>query len=1605
MELTPHSRSSIKVGGDTPCALSSSNLALERRDLTRPTNLLVAFCCFIQAVAGFTSLNAQDLATALDTTSLIWTTGGNSTWFGQTNVSHDAFDAAQSGPITHNQQSWLEATVTGPSTILFWWKVSSESGYDFLSFYINGALQGGRISGEVNWQLKTFDLPSGNHTLRWTYTKDGSDTSGQDRGWVDMFTSTSPTGPPVIVTQPQSQTIASTTSAGFTVLASGQPPLAYQWVFNGTNLANGGRISGATTNTLTIATVQPSDAGYYSVLVSNLFGSVTSQVALLTVVAPPFNPGANDAVQALAQQADGRILVGGNFTALGGQTRNRIGRLNPDGALDATFNLGANAGLYSLAVQADGKILVGGEFTTLGGQSRNRIGRLDPDGTLDATFNPGASSTIYSLALQADGKILAGGDFTTLGGQTRNRIGRLNPDGTLDATFNPGANSFVYALAFQADGKILVGGNFTALGGQPRNRIGRLNPDGTLDNIFDPGANDFVISLAVQADGKILVGGWFTTLGGQSRSRIGRLDSDSSLDLNFNPRAGSVFPWVNALAVQADGKILVGGSFGTLSGQTRNNIGRLTADGTLDPTFNPGAAGEIISLALQADGKILVGGNFTTLDGQLRNSIGRLDNTARAIAHLGFDGSTITWLRGATSPEVWRTSFDFSTNGLDWVNAGSGVRITGGWQLTGLDFPTNATIRARGFVSGHGVSSWFVESSDGPVTLTSQPTSQTVNWGGTVQFSVTAAGTSPSTYQWRKDGVLLADATNAYLLLTNVQQPNAGGYYVVVSNLFGAVTSAVATLTVREPVITALEPPGQSANVGQSVVFEVSAAGTPPFSYQWRKYGTNLYGANGPLLILTNVQSADLGLYDVVVTSVFGSATSQVAVLTINLVTTDSFNPTASGWIHSLAVQADGKILVGGDFFELNGQPRYGLGRLTPDGTLDPTFNPGADGGVYALAVQADSRILVGGDFTTLSGQTRNRIGRLNPGGDPDTTFNVGASSTINSLAVQADDKILVGGAFTTLGGQTRNRVGRLNPDGTLDTTFNPGANDWVNSLAVAANGKILVGGNFTTLGGQTCNYIGRLNADGTLDPTVNPLADAEVYCLAVQPDGKTLVGGAFTTLGGQARNCIGRLNPDGTLDATFNPAANDAVLSLSLQADGKILVGGDFTMLGGQVRNKIGRLNPDGTLDPSFDPGANDWVYALAVQTDGKILLGGSFTTLGGETHNSIGRLNNTEAASQNLMYNGSTLTWLRGGTSPEVWRTTFDYSIDGTNWTSLGAVSRISNGWQRTGVSMPANARVRAQGFAVGGHGSVVVEMEVVITPPLIIAQPIAQSVASGQSVEFSVGATGTLPLAYQWYKDGMAISGETNTSLTLFNVQNADDGVYSVVITNTIGAAISSNAVLTVILPLPVALDTTALTWTSAGSVAWLGQVRTTHDGVDAAQSGVVSHNEQSWLETAVTGPGTLSFWWKVSSEFDFDFLEFRTNGSLAARISGEEPWQQQTFSLGNGLHVLRWRYAKDQSASFGGDLGWLDELLFTSARPTILIGDGNLGMRSNRFGFNLSGQSGQVVVVEGSSNLVIWTSLITNTLGGGPHYFSDRDATNFSQRFYRARLLLP
>jgi uncharacterized delta-60 repeat protein len=272
------------------------------------------------------------------------------------------------------------------------------------------------------------------------------------------------------------------------------------------------------------------------------------------------------------------------------------------------FDPKANNTVRSIVVQGDGKILIGGFFTSLspnGGaaNARNNIARLNPDGTLDTSFNPNANSEVTSIAVQADGKILIGGFFSTLspnGGAavTRIRMARLNTNGTVDASFNPKANGEIRSIVVQAGGKILIGGDFTTLtpnvgAAVTRKRIARLNPNGTLDASFDPSATGgTVFSIVLQADGKILIGGFFTSLspnGGApaTRNRIARLNANGTVDASFNPNANSD---VRSIAVQADRKIVIGGHFTTLSPNggaavTRNRIARLKPDGKRTEKF------------------------------------------------------------------------------------------------------------------------------------------------------------------------------------------------------------------------------------------------------------------------------------------------------------------------------------------------------------------------------------------------------------------------------------------------------------------------------------------------------------------------------------------------------------------------------------------------------------------------------------------------------------------------------------------------------------------------------------------------------------------------------------------------------------------------------------------------------------------------------------------------------------------------------------------------------------------------------------------------------------------------------------------------------------
>ena len=222
------------------------------------------------------------LHNALNTSNYVVSSKGSPQWFGQTNISHDGTNAAQSAAIGNNTASSMRTWVAGPVKVKFWWKVSSATNHGVLSFSTGGNVLT-NISGEVDWQPCTVAIPPGNQILQWTYAKDGAAAAGQDAAWVDQLQFTNL--PPTIFVQPQpaSQDVVGGTNVTvtYTVTAYGTPPMIFVWRQNGNTVA-----SGLNKTNLVLSGVNRASSGVYSVFISSPYGNVTSSNAVLTVRVP-----------------------------------------------------------------------------------------------------------------------------------------------------------------------------------------------------------------------------------------------------------------------------------------------------------------------------------------------------------------------------------------------------------------------------------------------------------------------------------------------------------------------------------------------------------------------------------------------------------------------------------------------------------------------------------------------------------------------------------------------------------------------------------------------------------------------------------------------------------------------------------------------------------------------------------------------------------------------------------------------------------------------------------------------------------------------------------------------------------------------------------------------------------------------------------------------------------------------------------------------------------------------------------------------------------------------------------------------------------------------
>lgn len=370
---------------------------------------------------------------------------------------------------------------------------------------------------------------------------------------------------------------------------------------------------------------------------------------------PAFTAGTNGTVHCVLPLPDGGIIIGGTFTEVNGQGRGMIARLHGDGSLDLSFDPGSGfSGTYgavrTVQFTSDGKLMVGGSFTAYQGTTVKNVVRLHADGSLDTGFDPGSgpNGEVDAMALLSDGKVLIAGSFTQVSGTTTGRMARLHPDGPLDTGFNlgptlSGDSPRIRALALRPDGRILAGGGFTLAGGTQFNIV-QLLADGAVDASFQAGSgahmgyHNFVQTIRLAPDGKAYIVGDFTQYNGVFRSRMARIHADGSVDTTWDPGAGPTLGPVisgpmpiTTCVLLPDGRLIVGGWFLEIDGHPRVRMACMLPNGTLDPAFDPAGGpatptgsldlSEVLAMALLPDGDVLAGGTFTQYDGLERSNL------------------------------------------------------------------------------------------------------------------------------------------------------------------------------------------------------------------------------------------------------------------------------------------------------------------------------------------------------------------------------------------------------------------------------------------------------------------------------------------------------------------------------------------------------------------------------------------------------------------------------------------------------------------------------------------------------------------------------------------------------------------------------------------------------------------------------------------------------------------------------------------------------------------------------------------------------------------------------------------------------------------------
>ena len=550
------------------------------------------------------------LPVALNNSTLTWATAPTIPWFGQTNVSHDSVASGRSYFIGDGQQSSLTTTTNGPGTLSFWWKVSSQTNADVLSFLNYG---GGttnleaQISGESGWAQFNAYLPVGAQTMVWAYTKDASQSAGLDAGFVDQVSYAPGVTPPFIIGNPVSQTIPGDAPVSFSVLANGTPVLAYQWRHNGAD------VPGATSSVFTLNAPACPDAGAYSVRVTSPYGTTNSADASLAFIGPSIIA---DPVSQLVSSGSpvtfSALATGGPYLAyqwcyngadIPGATSNTLTLPVPHCGDAGTYSVRLSS-LCSSIYSASASLT----FAPLVLRGDNSEGQTDLPGAATNLVAIAAGSW-HNLGLSPNGAVLAWGD---------DDAGQCNVPAGLSNALAIAAGGY-HSLAIRAGGTVVAWG---------ANDYAQTNVPAGLANVIGIGAGAWH-SLALRRNGTVAV--WGDNSWGQCSVPVG-LSNVLAIAAGGN----------HSLALRTNGTVV---AWGENTDPEGNYAGQSVVPGGLTGVVAI-AAGDYHSLALRSDGTVVGWGDDSQGQASPQPGLNNVVAVAAGGAHslaLKADGTLAAW--------------------------------------------------------------------------------------------------------------------------------------------------------------------------------------------------------------------------------------------------------------------------------------------------------------------------------------------------------------------------------------------------------------------------------------------------------------------------------------------------------------------------------------------------------------------------------------------------------------------------------------------------------------------------------------------------------------------------------------------------------------------------------------------------------------------------------------------------------------------------------------------------------------------------------------------------------------------------------------------------